>query len=96
MILIIFESSISLLLRKFFLAGTLKNKSFTSIIVPFEHPICSSLINLPPSTSINVPKEESKVLVIIFKFEISAIEAKASPRKPKELIDAYMKLGNLL
>ena len=72
--------------KNFFLAGTLKNKSLTSIIVPLFVPHSYTSPNLPPSIFISYPYSEFAVFDFKFTLATEAIEARASPLKPKVLI----------
>jgi len=70
--------------KNFCLTGVLKNKSLIIMVVPFLVPTGSFKTSLPPSSTTFVPNGSSLVFVIISKRETEAIEANASPLKPKE------------
>ena len=72
--------------KYFFLAGVLKNKFVTSIIVPTVLETSFLTFITPSSTSIKFPYRKSLVLDVMRRFETDAIDARASPRKPNVLI----------
>ena len=73
-------------LKNFSLAGVLKNRFFTLIIVPVS-PAHSSIGEIsPPSTYILYAESCSNVFDIIDNFDTEAILANASPLNPSVLI----------
>ena len=68
--------------RCFLLAGTFANRSVTSTVVPGLREVSVSLGDSPRREISIAPVSSSNERVIILRFAIAAILAKASPRKP--------------
>ena len=68
--------------KKFLLAGTLKNKFFTSKEEPVGQVINSCLVTLLPSICIKFPNSSVSSFVLSDVCEIADIEANASPLNP--------------
>ncbi len=64
-------------------AGTLKNRSRTSIVVPSGQPHSFTSCILPPEIVTSVPMSLARVRVRNVNLETDAMEARASPRKPR-------------
>ena len=69
--------------KNFFLAGTLKNKSLTIIVVPSGIPASSNTHSLPPSTTYLVPIKSVLVFVRNSILLTALMLDKASPLKPR-------------
>ena len=80
---IIIPLSAPSLFINFSLAGVLKNKSVMINVVPSGQPVCSFLTSIPPRRRMRVPALVSAVLVISSQLVTAAMDASASPRKPK-------------
>ena len=63
-------------------AGTLKNKSRTSKVLPVGKPISATPWSWPPATSMQVPTVSPSAQVFIVRRETAAIDGMASPRNP--------------
>ena len=74
--------------KNFNLAGVLKNKSFTMIVVPLAQPYSVSCSKTPPFTQILPPTSLSLVFENNSTLETAAILAKASPLNPNVLIES--------
>src|SRR5690606_38114822 len=72
--------------KNFNLAGTLKNRLRTVIVVPLGQPIFVFIIVFPSKFSIFPPMDSFSCLEIKLKCDTEDIEASASPRKPKVLM----------
>ena len=66
----------------------LKKRSSTTAVVPTARPIPETEMTVPPRTSIWVPERSSAERVESVRRETSAIDASASPRKPRVRIAA--------
>ena len=69
--------------KNFFLAGTLKNKSLTIIVVPSGIPASSNTHSLPPSTTYLVPIKSVLVFVRNSTLPTALMLDKASPLNPR-------------
>ncbi|MDB4297091.1 hypothetical protein N9904_03780, partial [Akkermansiaceae bacterium] len=72
--------------KNFFRAGTLKNKSRTSMLVPTGQPIALGSCCSPPSTRTSVPSAAPASQVNIVKRATLAILGSASPRNPNVMM----------
>jgi len=72
--------------KNFFLAGTLKNRSCTSSIVPLFIPHSVTSDALPPSIDISYPKASSSCLDFKLTLPTDAIDGSASPLNPRVCI----------
>ena len=79
-------ASVTSFFRNFILAGVLKNKSLTTIVVPNGHPASSIRVCSPAFIQYLVPVSSSGVRVSTSTAETAATEARASPRKPSVTI----------
>ena len=75
--------SVAVDLRNFFRAGTLKNRSRTSTVVPTAHPAGFTRGGEPPSIDTSVPSSLPPSRVVRRSFDTDATLGSASPRKPK-------------
>ena len=73
--------------KNFLLAGTLKNKSLTSITEPLFIPISVNDNFSPASKIISLPKSHSEGLLLNSNLDTEAIDGKASPLNPKVFIE---------
>ena len=78
--------STGVVLRNFFLAGTLLNNFLTEIVVPTFPEVLEKSFNLPPSNSTRAAISLSLFRVINNSLLTDAILGRASPLKPKEEI----------
>ena len=69
--------------RNFFLAGTLAKRSDTVMEVPSGQPASSMERTFPAWIAIRVPEGDPLSLVTISTLETAAMEARASPLKPR-------------
>ena len=67
----------------FSLAGVLKNRSRTAMVVPLGQPASSWLTTTPASTVRDVPRSASSVRVSSSTRDTAEMAARASPRKPR-------------
>ena len=74
--------SVCSVFRYFRLAGVLKNKRFTEIIVPLGAPVSATSLIFPPATMILVPTSDDAALVTISMSETDAMLGRASPLNP--------------
>ena len=68
-------------------AGVLKKSCFTVTMVPLGAPTSETSFILPPSTTISVPLSADAARVIRLNRETAAILGRASPLKPRVLME---------
>ena len=92
----ILAPSVIALLRNFCLAGVLKKRSLTIMVVPSGAPISSSAISSPPSIQYRLPERESAVFVMSSTLDTAAMLERASPRNPRDAIESRSQASLIL